>query len=434
MTGILQAAEAEMEEEIALDDVGDLSTPNQIFMDDEGETSSTNQSFLDDGGETSTTNQSFLDDDGGSSVVKLLLLGNARGASLLTQLKQTIFHQLKYTKFTQQELPAWKPVITPKWAMIIFMVVGIFSIPIGIVTLAASHNVVQIVHRYDRECMRSKTLEDSVSYIQNPSVDHRCNVTLVVPKMMKNPVFVFYELDKFHQNHRRYMKSRSTKQHQGEDRRSVDSCHPIARVSKRDPIIPCGLIAWTLFNDTYEFGFVNSPNGPALHIPVVQTGIAWKSDVKVKFSNKVYPENFPNNINNSTGRSRFPVGGASLDPALPLSKHENLMVWMRTAPMPRFRKLYGRIEHNLHAGQVINVSIANVYNTYSYKGSKRLVLSTTSFLGGKNPFLGRAYLTMGVLCMLMALVSIFVQFRHPREFGDKTRLTWNREPSELYSC
>jgi hypothetical protein len=80
------------------------------------------------------------------------------------------------------------------------------------------------------------------------------------------------------------------------------------------------------------------------------------------------------------------------------------------------RKLYGRIKHNLHAGQIINVSIANVYNTYSFNGSKSLVLTTTSFLGGKNPFLGRAYLTMGVLGMLMALVSILVQLQHPRKF------------------
>jgi hypothetical protein len=127
-------------------------------------------------------------------------------------------------------------------------------------------------------------------------------------------------------------------------------------------------------------------------------------------------------------------GGASLDPALPLSRDENLMVWMRAAPMPRFRKLYGRIEHNLHAGQIINVSIANVYNTYSFNGSKSLVLTTTSFLGGKNPFLGRAYLMMGVLCTLMALVSILVQLQHPREFGDHSRLTWNRQPHESCTC
>jgi hypothetical protein len=96
----LQAAEVQMEGEIALDSVGESSTACERFSDDEAE--------------SPTTNQSFLDDDGGSSAVKLLLLGNAGGSSLLTELKHTMFHRIKYTKFTQQELPAWKPMITPK--------------------------------------------------------------------------------------------------------------------------------------------------------------------------------------------------------------------------------------------------------------------------------------------------------------------------------
>lgn len=402
-----------MEEEIT------LYTTNHRHLDDEGESSST------------SNHNSLLDDDGGSSVVKLFL-GN-RGPTVIAQLKLAVFHEINYSKFTQQDLPAWKPMITLKWAMAIYMLIGLVATPIGIITLAASHNVVQIVHRYDTECMRSETLADSVRHIQNPNADHHCNVTLVVPKAMKQPVFVLYELGNFHQNHRRYLKSRSTRQHQGIGRASVDSCHPIARVGGAAPIVPCGLIAWTLFNDTYEFDLLASPDGPPVRVPVVQTGIAWNSDVEVKFSNKVYPENFPNNVDNRTEKRRFPVGGARLDPALPLSADENLMVWMRAAPMPRFRKLYGRIQHNLHAGQVIRVGIANVYNTYSFKGSKSVVLSTASFLGGKNPFLGRVYLAMGVLCMLMALASILVQVRHPRELGDRSRLTWDREPRRC-SC
>lgn len=53
----------------------------------------------------------------------------------------------KYTKFTQQELPACKPLLTPGWVMATFMVVGIIFIPIGAVTLLASNSVVEVVHR-----------------------------------------------------------------------------------------------------------------------------------------------------------------------------------------------------------------------------------------------------------------------------------------------
>lgn len=228
---------------------------------------------------------------------------------------------------------------------------------------------------------------------------------------------------RFHQNHRRYMKSRSTRQNQGGDLDSVASCHPVARLSNSEPIVPCGLMAWSLFNDNYNFHLANISNYNP--IPVVRTRIAWKSDARVKFSSKVYPHNFPNDVDQK-GSTRFPVGGASLDPKVPLSQDENLMVWMRPAPMPRFRKLYGYMQRNLHTGQVIRVGIENLYNTYSFKGSKSLVLSTTSFLGGKNLFLGRAYLSMGVLCVVMALVTFLAQLHHPRPLRDHSRLTWNR--------
>ncbi|KAI9198392.1 hypothetical protein LWI28_015054 [Acer negundo] len=50
---------------------------------------------------------------------------------------------------------------------------------------------------------------------------------------------------------------------------------------------------------------------------------------------------------------------------------------MRTAALPSFRKLYGRIEEDLDAGDVVVVHLMNNYNTYSFSGKKKLVLSTS---------------------------------------------------------
>ena len=66
------------------------------------------------------------------------------GESMLTKKESK---RPKYTKFTQQELPACKPLLTPGWVMATFMVVGIIFIPIGAITLLASNGVVEIVHR-----------------------------------------------------------------------------------------------------------------------------------------------------------------------------------------------------------------------------------------------------------------------------------------------
>ncbi|TYG46412.1 hypothetical protein ES288_D11G254600v1, partial [Gossypium darwinii] len=102
-------------------------------------------------------------------------------------------------------------------------------------------------------------------------------------------------------------------------------------------------------------------------------------------------------------------GGATLDPSIPLSEQKDLIVWMRTAALPTFRKLYGKIEQDLQPNDQILVTLDNNYNTYSFNGKKKLVLSTTSWLGGKNDFLGIAYLTVGGMCFFLAL-SFTVSF------------------------
>uniref|UniRef100_A0A0A9HUX9 ALA-interacting subunit n=1 Tax=Arundo donax TaxID=35708 RepID=A0A0A9HUX9_ARUDO len=77
---------------------------------------------------------------------------------------------------------------------------------------------------------------------------------------------------------------------------------------------------------------------------------------------------------------------------------------MRTAALPTFRKLYGSIEVELQAGELITVTTQNNYNSYSFGGKKTLVLSTAGVLGGKNSFLGRGYVVVGMVCLLLALL------------------------------
>ena len=89
-------------------------------------------------------------------------------------------------------------------------------------------------------------------------------------------------------------------------------------------------------------------------------------------------------------------------------------MWMRTAALPTFRKLYGRIEEDLQANDVITVTLQNNYNTYSFNGKKMLVLSTTSWIGGKNDFLGIAYLTVGGFCFFLAVLFTLIYLVKPR--------------------
>jgi hypothetical protein len=134
---------------------------------------------------------------------------------------------------------------------------------------------------------------------------------------MKQPIFVYYQLDNFYQNHRRYaiisqssppsnllalkmyfpcltvisttfryVKSRSDAQLRDRSKAGdTSTCDPEATVDGK-PIVPCGLIAWSLFNDTYNL-IRNNQN-----LTVDKKDISWKSDREHKFGKDVFPSNF----------------------------------------------------------------------------------------------------------------------------------------------
>uniref|UniRef100_A0A5B6Z023 ALA-interacting subunit n=1 Tax=Davidia involucrata TaxID=16924 RepID=A0A5B6Z023_DAVIN len=319
----------------------------------------------------------------------------------------------KYSRFTQQELPACKPILTPGLVIMAFILIGIIFIPIGLASLFASEKVVEVVDRYDKDCVPSTYSKTPLAYIRSTKTNKTCIRSLIVPKKMSSPIYIYYQLDNFYQNHRRYVKSRSDKQLRSREyERETKDCLPEEKTNNH-PIVPCGLIAWSLFNDTYRFSLKNEV------LRVNKKDIAWKSDQEDKFGSDVYPKNFQKG--NLTG-------GAKLNESIPLSKQEDLIVWMRTAALPTFRKLYGKIEVDLEANQNITVEIENNYNAYKYGGKKKLILSTTSWIGGKNDFLGIAYLTVGGLCLFLAISFIILYVVKPRPLGDPSFLSWNRNP------
>ncbi|KAM7269031.1 hypothetical protein ACFE04_024528 [Oxalis oulophora] len=310
----------------------------------------------------------------------------------------------KYSRFTQQELPACKPILTPQWVIATFIIVSLVFIPLGVITLFASQDVVQIVDHYDTECIPPTNRTNKVGFIQSGAIK-TCTRKLKVPKKMNHPIYVYYQLDNFYQNHRRYVKSRSDQQLKNpKSHDAVTDCDPEAKTPDGKIIVPCGLIAWSLFNDTYSFT-VNKTK-----LNVNKKDISWKSDRESKFGKNVFPENFQNGT--------F-IGGASLDADIPLNEQEDLIVWMRTAALPTFRKLYGKIEVDLQQNDTIQVTLENNYNTYSFDGKKKLVLSTTTWLGGKNDFLGIAYLTVGGICFFLALCFSLAYFLKP------SKSVWN---------
>ena len=81
------------------------------------------------------------------------------------------------------------------------------------------------------------------------------------------------------------------------------------------------------------------------------------------------------------------------------------MVWMRTAGLPNFKKLYGRIDQDMLEGEY-KVSIKNSYDVSDFGGSKSFVLSTTNYFGGTNYFLAICYIVVGILCVLFGFIFL----------------------------
>ncbi|ACO68001.1 predicted protein [Micromonas commoda] len=281
----------------------------------------------------------------------------------------------KNSRFTQQQLPAWRPTLTPAAVSGMLFAVAVVFIPLGAVCLGASNSVDE-VRRSDA------------------GAGVTCELTITPRRTLKAPVYVYYELQNVLQNHRRFVKSRSDDQLAGRTAHDATFCEPKAYVVnstdgvKRE-VNPCGLMAWSTFNDTYAFEV------DGVTVPVNATGIAWRSDVEEKFADYA-----PANVNEDPSTR----GGRAIGPSV--SRDERFIVWMRTAALPKFRKLWGRIETDIPAGATVRVRVDNAWNAYAFGGSKALVLSTTSFLGGKNAFLGAAYLAVGATCALASAVFL----------------------------
>lgn len=103
----------------------------------------------------------------------------------------------------------------------------------------------------------------------------------------------------------RYVKSRNDKQLRSKAAEGeTTNCFPEDKTKDNQPIVPCGLIAWSLFNDTYKFSTNNKD------LTVNKKNIAWGSEQRSKFASDVYPKNFQ--------RGDL-IGGAKLNESIPVN-------------------------------------------------------------------------------------------------------------------
>ncbi len=253
-------------------------------------------------------------------------------------------------------------------------------------------------------------------------------------------------------------------------------------VKSHKQLYPCGLVATSVFNDTFTLSSLpcGSTAYERVSLDESPSTISWSQDVEKKFNqanpfHKTPSEEFlinsldmwilrtfppqvclPKDVNSPPTLNRvatykdlegFDVVACDfMDISNPACNFDTACIgdwevvknpsgwginnghfinWMRTAGLSTFRKLYGKIDRSFETGDKIRVGVQSNFPAESYGGTKRVVLSTVSWAGGKNLFLGIAYVVVGCMAFMFACVYAFVQYKHPHRLSDIDYLDWN---------
>lgn len=275
----------------------------------------------------------------------------------------------------QQKLPSVvNPLPTLRCSFIWFTLLGVVSIALGAVVYITE--VPELSIEYSARCAGS-----------NP-----CTFSYTATEKMEGDFYVYYELTGIYQNHRRYVVSKSADQLSGETDTSLfGSCEPLEKSGDKY-LYPCGLTAANTFTDEYSVA-IN-----AVAVDVSDDNVAWPSDA-VKYVAR-------NATADETTRISESDGSVTILP--PNVEDTGFKVWMRQAALPDFRKLYGIIQRDkILKGDVLTFTVENSYDVEGIKdGSKSVVISSTSWLGGANPMLAYQCLIAGITCFLFNAILL----------------------------
>ena len=176
-----------------------------------------------------------------------------------------------------------------------------------------------------------------------------CILEFTIPNDISPPILFYYRLTNFYQNHRRYVKSLDTDQLKGKAKTAGQiksgDCDPLEVNSEGKPYYPCGLIANSMFNDTYNNLTFTNEGERGTTYAMTTKGIAWDTEKDLYGRTNYKPEDV---VPPPNWADQYPDHKYTNETGLPdLHTNEAFQVWMRTAGLPTFSKLAMRNDNDV---------------------------------------------------------------------------------------
>lgn len=392
------------------------------------------------------------------------------------------------SRWAQQKLPMWEPMLTLSWSIRICLFVAATCLILGIaiVTKSSSLTTIRVVYDAgsdtnltDHGHAKAQQGHGNVTNLDNCLLDtpdmansfhanHTCYITITLTEPMANSAYIYYELTGYYQHHRRFVSSMDRTQFTDEWRPNmgITMCAPLEKVESEscdvgacDPaskkerkVFPCGIVANTMFNDIFWLHEGVLPNGDKLGPPdMVSKGAArtymshnaknptwtvnpveylpvWNNPNFSRIIAPVHGDRMPHitaDYTNSTAWVHDP-----LDPEFGAGtgvENEHWRVWVEGAANQPFRKAYGKINRDLPVNTTLVFAVQSNFYVRSFAGSKALVVSELSWFGSENYALGVFYIAVGGIFLIAGLLFTIRKITNPRPLGDASCLGWKHK-------
>ncbi|KAK3328380.1 ligand-effect modulator 3 family [Cercophora scortea] len=377
---------------------------------------------------------------------------------------ETLKNRPPNTAFRQQRMRAWQCVLTPKLIVTVFSILAAIYLGFGAYLTYLAHTVRDLSIDYT-DCVRdagkgkfeplpSNLIKAHFSTSGNLTADpykadwqvvkreilygnytaerNVCLVRFNIPEDLKHTVNFYYYLENFYQNHRRYVASFNAKQLLGDavDGATINAstCDPLAHNDQGKIIYPCGVVANSMFNDTFSSPVLLNPRNTnansSEYLMANNTGITWSGledlygKTKYNYDQIVPPPNW---------HEAYKYGYTNDTPPPNLREWQAFQNWMMLAASPNFYKLYQRNDTADMQSGTYQVDIVSNFDTTLYNGRKSFLITTISSMGSRNIWPGIIFFIVGGICLILDIYFILSFFLwKPRKLGDPSYLSWNQ--------